>query len=61
MNRLHPLVERIDVPCIRRVGTRTTFIVLAVAVSVFALLQSLVTPVLSEIAHQLNSDVESVT
>ncbi|NHC14465.1 MFS transporter [Motilibacter deserti] len=45
----------------RRTGHRATFAVLAAAVAAFALLQSLVTPVLATIQHDLDTDQATVT
>src|SRR6201746_1699920 len=45
----------------RRSHYQVTFAVLAVSVAPFALLQSLVTPVLAEIQNDLNTDQTTVT
>ncbi|MCW2868288.1 MAG: transporter, partial [Marmoricola sp.] len=45
----------------RRSDHQLTFAVLAVSVSAFALLQSLVTPVLAEIQTDLHTDQTTVT
>ncbi len=48
-------------PARRRANERTTFAVLAVSVSSFALLQSLIVPVLAEIQRQFDTDQSTVT